>query len=125
MTSQSDLEAKFIGFPITPCSIWIVNPHDIHHLAPVGSMGESLVPGDNTLQQVYDGYEEVVESQIAALRQVADTKLPAVALPDLDWIVVEKLPRIDHQELDRQGIRQWLKGYLLCSLCVHSGILGV
>ncbi|KAG6145167.1 hypothetical protein E4U38_000718 [Claviceps purpurea] len=118
MTSQSDLEAKFIGFPITPCSIWIVNPHDIHHLAP-------RRPSGQTLQQVYDGYEEVVESHIAALRQVADTKLPAVALPDLDWIVVEKLPRIDHQELDRQRIRQWLKGYLLCSLCVHSGILGV
>ncbi|KAG6283783.1 hypothetical protein E4U48_005860 [Claviceps purpurea] len=106
MTSQSDLEAKFIGFPITPCSIWIANPHDIHHLAPA-------IRADTAAGIRW--YEEVVESHIAALRQVAESKLPAVALPDLDWIV----------ELDRQGIRQWLKGYLLCSLCVHSGILGV
>ncbi|KAG6080720.1 hypothetical protein E4U16_008195 [Claviceps sp. LM84 group G4] len=37
-----------------------------------------------SLQQVpNDGYEEDVKSHIAALRQVAESKLPAAALPDI------------------------------------------
>ncbi|KAG6068848.1 hypothetical protein E4U32_007227 [Claviceps aff. humidiphila group G2b] len=101
----------WLGFPITPCSIWIVNPHGIHHLAPVTQvvalvcLADPCIPSGQRMQQVYNGHEGVVESHIAALQ----SKLPAVALPDI-WIVVEKLPRIDHQELDRHWTRQWLKG---------------
>ncbi|KAG5981023.1 NRPS protein [Claviceps digitariae] len=219
-TSCSELEDEYIGFPIGSCSTWIVNPHNVHDLAPVGSMGELLfsgagvaqgywaddtktascfispprwaaefgkgtgkfyrtgylarynmdgsialvgkqsnrvkmrghtvqleqlertlrrhcvqlrdvacltqirsgrtqvvalvcltdprLPSGQALQKVHDEYQGIVDQNIAAAREVAESKLPASVIPSI-WHAVERLPWVDHQDLDRYRIRQWLE----------------
>ncbi|GAO13663.1 hypothetical protein UVI_02017690 [Ustilaginoidea virens] len=38
------------GAPLASCWTWIVNPHNVHELAPIGSMGELVVSGPSVAQ---------------------------------------------------------------------------
>jgi non-ribosomal peptide synthetase component F len=46
-------DSERIGLPVG-CSIWIVNPQNVHHLAPIGSLGELLISG-STVAKGYVG----------------------------------------------------------------------
>ncbi|KAG6006382.1 NRPS protein [Claviceps maximensis] len=217
---SEELEDECIGFSIGSCSTWIVSTHNVHDLAPVGSMGELLLsgasvaqgywaddaktanafispprwaasfardtgnfyrtgylaryrtngcialvgkrsnrikvrghtvqleqleralgrhcdqlrdvacstqiragrtqvvalvcladprlPSEQILQRVHDSYQGVVDQHIAVVRDIAASKLPAAVVPSI-WHAVERLPWLDHGDLDRHRIRQWLK----------------
>ncbi|KAG5930338.1 NRPS protein [Claviceps africana] len=72
-------------------------------------LADSRLPSQQALQRVHSRYQEIVQQHVAAIRGIAESKLPAAVVPGI-WHAVERLPCLDDGDLDRHRIRQWLSG---------------
>ncbi|EFY88034.1 aminoadipate-semialdehyde dehydrogenase, putative [Metarhizium acridum CQMa 102] len=62
--NSASLDVDCVGFPIG-CSVWIVNPQNIHDLAPIGSTGELLIGGSGVAQGYFGDGLKTAASFIA------------------------------------------------------------
>ncbi|KAG6038977.1 NRPS protein [Claviceps citrina] len=77
-------------------------------IVAVVCLADQRLPSVRVLKRVHDGFQEIVDQHIAAVRERVESELPAAVIPDI-WIAVEQLPWADYQVLDRLRVRQWLK----------------
>ncbi|KAG5999794.1 NRPS protein [Claviceps pusilla] len=70
-------------------------------------LADSRLPSDQALQKVHDRHRGIVDEHMAAVRAIAESKLPPAVIPSI-WHVVERLPRVNDGDLDRCKIRHWL-----------------
>ncbi|KAG5933132.1 NRPS protein [Claviceps sorghi] len=68
---DDEADGEYIGFPIASCSSWIVSPHNVHDLAPVGSMGELLFSGASIAQGYWENDAKAATSFISPPRWAA------------------------------------------------------
>lgn len=77
-------------------------------LYAVVCLADPQLPQKAVLQPLLNGYTDLVDERLNAVRNYAQSMLPADRVPTI-WMTVEQLPRTTSERLDRGAIREWLK----------------